>query len=202
MAYPRAIKPNYGLDVANMFAADLGAPALAVTNRIVTTVNMKVGAYTIANAASSDSLPRNVTCTVSKVVENDTMGTIVVVGTDPLGVTITETLTPNNGDTSAGLTTGVKTFKTVTSVTGVGWVSGGTPDTIVVGFGKKIGFPSRALFQHPPITAGTQVFAVMLGGETVAASIAFDADVWQNNSIDASTATYDATKRLVALVLR
>jgi hypothetical protein len=120
-------------------------PLAAVTNRYVTTTNMKVGAYTVANGGlPGDGLAHLVTATVSKVVENDTMGTLVVVGIDNDGVAITDTLTLNNGDTASGLTTGVKAMKRVDTVTGAGWVDGGTPDTIVVGFSAVTGLDKAA----------------------------------------------------------
>jgi hypothetical protein len=202
MTYGRAIKTNYGLDLGNVYAANLGAPALASTNRIVTSVNMKVGAYTIANAASSDSLARNVIATVSKAVENDTMGTLVIVGTDINGTSITETLTLNNGDTSAGLTVGTRAFKTVTSVTGAGWVTGGTADTIVVGFGNKIGVPNSAIRQAPAVAAGAQAFATFLGGALVTATIGYDATDISKCTVDASAGTYNGSKKLVTLFYR
>jgi len=72
----------------------------------------------------------------------DTNGTIVVVGKDLAGNTITETLTPDAGKTVAG----AKAFAEITSITGAGWVidgSEGTADKITVGFGAIIGLPDK-----------------------------------------------------------
>jgi hypothetical protein len=108
----------------------LGAATAAVTNRFVASANMKVGAYTIANAAPAVAGARNVTVTHTQVGGvTDTLGTIVVVGKDLLGFTITETITPVDGNTA----TGTKWFASITSVTGAGWVVDTTADTIVVG---------------------------------------------------------------------
>jgi len=60
---------------------------------------------------------------------DDTLGTVVFVGTDLLGQAVTETLTPVNGST----VTGTAIFRTVTSVTGVGWVINTGNDTLVCG---------------------------------------------------------------------
>ncbi len=108
----------------------IAATTAAVTNRFVASANMKVGAYTIANASPVWGGGCLVTVTHTEVGGGvDTLGTIVVVGMDPSGQEITETITPLNGTVA----TGTKIFRTVTSVTGVGWVIGTGNDTIVVG---------------------------------------------------------------------
>jgi hypothetical protein len=106
------------------------ATTAAVTNRIVASANMKVGAYTIANASPVWSGGALITVTHTEVGGGvDTLGTIDIVGTNLLGQTITETITPLNGTVA----TSTKIFRSVTSVTGVGWVIGTGNDTIVVG---------------------------------------------------------------------
>jgi hypothetical protein len=108
----------------------LGAATAAVTNRFVASANMKVGAYTVANAAPAVPGGRHVTVTHTQVGGvTDTLGTIVVVGRDLSGNVITETITPLDGTVA----TSTKVFISVTSVTGVGWVIDTTADTIVVG---------------------------------------------------------------------
>jgi hypothetical protein len=110
-------------------ATHLAAATAAVANRFVASANMKVGAYTVANAAPAVPGARKVTVTHTAVDTVDTLGTIVVVGKDLLGNAITETITPLNGT----IATGTKYFASVTSVTGVGWVIADGNDTIVVG---------------------------------------------------------------------
>lgn len=106
------------------------ATTAAVTNRYVTSTNMKVGAYTLANTTPAWSGAGLVTVTHTEVGGGvDTLGTIVVVGVDLAGQTRTDTITPVNGTTA----TGVIPFRTISSVTGVGWVIGTGNDTIVVG---------------------------------------------------------------------
>jgi hypothetical protein len=113
-----------GLTVTNT-----AATTAAVTNRFVTTTNMKVGAYTLANTTPVWSGACFITVTQTVVVTADTMGTIVVVGVDLAGQTRTETLTPVADST----VTGVVPFRTITSLTGVGWVIAGSNDTLVIG---------------------------------------------------------------------
>ena len=107
----------------------LGAPA-AVANGYVVSVNMLVGAYTLA-ATQPTFGARHVTLVRTVVVEADTPGTVVVLGVDAYGKIISETLVVG----ATGVTvTSVLYFATITSLNGVGWVSGGTPDTIVIGW--------------------------------------------------------------------
>jgi len=147
-----------------------GQPATADVDWFVTITNMKVGAYTVANAAPTGGGTRNVTCTVAQVVEDDTEGTLDIVGTDIDDQVLLETITPLIGSTIQG----TRAFKTVTSVTGVGWIDGGTEDTITVGFGDLIGLPDYLLHDtvlfvlynnvregtHPTVTSSTTVLAL------------------------------------------
>ena len=65
----------------------LGSPVVDDVDRIVTSVNMKVGAYTIA---AQPDVPRNITVTQTAVGTEDTNGTVVIVGTDMNDNVITE----------------------------------------------------------------------------------------------------------------
>ena len=106
------------------------ATTAAVANRFVTSTNMKVGAYTVANASPVWSGGCFVTVTHTQVGGvTDILGTIVVVGTNLSGQSITETITPLDGTVA----TGTKVFRTITSVTGAGWVIDTGNDTLVVG---------------------------------------------------------------------
>jgi hypothetical protein len=105
------------------------ATTAAVTNHFVTSTNMKVGAYTIANASPVWSGGCLVTFAHVSVTGTDTLGTVALVGTDLLGQTISETLTPVADST----VTSTKVYRTVTSVTGAGWVINTGNDTIMVG---------------------------------------------------------------------
>lgn len=170
--------------------AMLADVVLASTNRIVTSTNMIVGAYTIANPSSADLLARNVTVTATQVGGvNDTPGTIIVTGTNINGDTITETITPVQGSTVAGL----KAFKTVTGVVGAGWVINTGNDTIVVGFGTCVGLPFK-------LNAAADVMFAVLGTAIVAATVvAGGVNGFESSTIDTSAATYDAAKDLMVV---
>lgn len=106
------------------------ATTAAVTNRFVTSVAMKVGSYTVANASPvwSGGCFVTVTHTINDTL--DTLGTITITGTNLAGQAQSESITPLNGTVA----TSTKVYRTVTAVTGVGWVQGGTgADSIVVG---------------------------------------------------------------------
>ena len=105
------------------------ATTAAVTNRFVTTANMKVGAYTIANASPVWSGACLVTLTHTTVAGTDTLGTVTLVGTDINNQVITEVLTPVADST----VTSVNAYRTLVSATGAGWVAVSTADTIVIG---------------------------------------------------------------------
>lgn len=114
---------------------NLAVATVATANRFVTTTNMIVGAYTLANTTMPTMGARLITVTHTTVaVGTDTLGTIDVVGTDLAGNVLSETITP----LTDAVATGTKWFRTVTSVTGVGWVIAGGNDTIVVGCGARV----------------------------------------------------------------
>jgi hypothetical protein len=110
-------------------ATPIAATTAAVTNRFVVSANMKVGAYTIANASPVWAGGCFVTCAHVTVTGTDTLGTVALVGTDLAGNVISETLTPVADST----VTSTKIYRTVTSLTGAGWVINTGNDTIQFG---------------------------------------------------------------------
>jgi len=112
----------------------LGTPELDDDGQVVTTENMKVGTYTIA---ASPDVPRVVTVTHVAVGAVDTLGTITIAGRDSSDEPISEVITPSNGAT----VTGLKAFKTITTITGADWVINEGNDTIIVGTGPALGLP-------------------------------------------------------------
>jgi len=108
----------------------LSASTAAVTNRFVTSTNMSLTPYTIANGG----LPTwqggcFVTVTHTTVAGTDTLGTMTLVGVGLDGQVQSETLTPVADST----VTSTKAYKSVTSLTSLGWVAVSTADTIVAG---------------------------------------------------------------------
>ena len=155
-----------------------GSPVVDDVDWFVASADMKVGAYTLAHTAP-DVGARNVTVTQTAVDAEDTNGTIVIVGTDLAGNVITETLTPNDGATVAG----AKCFATITSITGVGWVTAGGKDKVTLGFGPKIGLPDK-------LTDTAQVFATSLNNvkEATAAAVTVSATALESNGVDLDSA--------------
>jgi type IV secretory pathway protease TraF len=115
-----------------------------VNNKIVTTTNMKLGAYTIA---AQPIVPALLSVLVTAVTGNDTMGTITFVGTDIYDAPLTEVVIPIPGTTVC--TTNM--FKTVTSATGAGWVINTGNDTIIIGVASIVaptGYYFNTLIVH------------------------------------------------------
>lgn len=170
---------------------NLGTPVVADLDKIVVSANMKVGAYT---KAADPDVPRNITVKVITVGTADTMGTIVVVGTNYADEAITETITPVSGATVEG----IKAFKTTTSVTGEGWVIDaveGTADTIEVGVGNELGLPLA-------LSAATQMIFGILGTTITAhnPTIAVVPTICET-TIDMSAGTYNGSKAALVFVV-
>jgi hypothetical protein len=117
------------------------AATAAVTNRLVTSTDMKAGAYTVANAGAMPSAgARHVTVTRTVVGGTaDTPGKITVTGKSISGHAITEDIVPG---ANGVLVAGAKWFASVDGIAGSGWAidTGGTPaaDTIIVGCGAEV----------------------------------------------------------------
>lgn len=162
LVLPTPVADGYTLRVWGWRAYTAGLPD-ADPDRFIVSATMKVGAYTLAATTQPDGVARPIVAKVTKVVENDTMGTLAIVGTDALTAAQTETLTLNNGDTASGLTTSTKSFLTVTSMTGSGWVTGGTADTIMVGFGDPVDDLSDEYNRIPLLKAKAILYRQQLG---------------------------------------
>jgi hypothetical protein len=110
--------------------SNTAATTAAVANRIVTIANMKVGTYTIANASPVWGGGALITITHATVAAGtDTLGTVTIDGTSITGAVQSEVITP----VADAVATGTKIFRSVTAVTGAGWVIAGGNDTITVG---------------------------------------------------------------------
>jgi len=95
-------------------------------DKIVTSTNMKNGAYTVA---AQPTAPCLLSVLATAVGSADTMGKVTFVGTDENGTAITEEVIPI-ADTTVYTT---NMFKSVTSATGSGWTIGEGNDTIKIG---------------------------------------------------------------------
>jgi hypothetical protein len=114
---------------------NLSAANAADADRFLLSVDMKVGAYVLDQTTIGTQGARHVTVTRTVVEAADTPGTIVLVGRDLSGQTISETVAVG-GDGIAVPT--VKWFASLISATGVGWVTAGAADTITIGYGADI----------------------------------------------------------------
>ena len=141
-------------EVERFLKTFVATPAAAVANRYFASAAMHNGAYTVANGGlPGDGLAHNVTVAETAVDVEDTNGKLVIEGKDIRGYTISEEIIPDAGVTVQG----AKAFSLITSITGVGWVQGGTgPDTIVIGFGDLVGLPDVLL-------AASDVFLAAVG---------------------------------------
>ena len=109
------------------------AATAAVADRFITVTAMKRGTY--GAPANAGAMPtagaRKVTITLTRngAVDNP-LGTVTIAGTNLLGQTISEVITPLDNT----IATGTLYFKTVTAVTGGNtWVTADAADSIVVG---------------------------------------------------------------------
>lgn len=115
----------------------LSAANAADADYFLNSVDMKVGAFTLDETTIPTAGARKVTVKHTAVGTADTLGTVTIVGKDLAGQTITEVITPLDGDTASG----VKWFKSITSATGAGWVVDEveeTADTIEIGYGADV----------------------------------------------------------------
>jgi hypothetical protein len=97
---------------------NISAAPVGDANGYLASTDMKVGAYTlIANVPTFGA--RHVTCTRTITDTADTAGTLVLVGKDLSGQTITETLTVG---ANSIVVSSSKYFAYLTSATGAGWV--------------------------------------------------------------------------------
>ena len=168
---------------------NLGAPVVADVDRIVVSANMKVGTYTIA---AQPDVPRNITVKRTAVSTADTGGTIAIVGRDSDGKVITETISVgSDGVTVAG----TKAFDSVASVTGAGWVTASTADTIEIGVGTELGLPV-AVSAAAKMVLGILDTTITAHNATVSTppSVA-------GTTVDMSAGTYDGSKNALVFVV-
>ena len=171
---------------------NLGAPALADDDLIVTSTNMKVGSYTVA---AQPDIPRNITVTVTAGATADTLGTVTISGTNYDDDEISEVITPVAGSAIAG----TKAFKSVTTVVGAGWVIDaveGTNDTIKVGIGNELGLPLM-------LDSAVEIMMGILGTEIASTTnpTVSNPVTLEGTTIDISSKIYNGTKEALIFVV-
>jgi hypothetical protein len=137
------VGPAIKSDLLSPVCFSPGSPAVSDDDRFVVSVDMKVGAYTLAQTTMPEAaIARKLLITVTTDTGADTMGTLDIVGTDIAGNPLTETIAP----VSASAVETLNAFKTLVSITGVGWIIGGgagTEDAIKIGTSESLGLPDK-----------------------------------------------------------
>ena len=166
-------------------------PAAAVANRYFASAAMHNGAYAVANGGlPGDGLAHNVTVAETAVDTEDTNGKLIIEGKDVRGYTIMEEIIPDAGVTVQG----AKAFSLITSITGVGWVQGGSgADTIVIGFGDLVGLPDVLL-------AASDVFLVGVGTALLNAPTVAVGPAHCQNTVTATGANGTNKLRVIYLI--
>lgn len=172
------------IDRSHLAHYQIASPLAGVADHFVASVNMAVGAYTLANASPGDGSARSVVAIRTVVGGADTPGTLVITGTDLAGDVITETI--NVGATGVAVPT-TRAFATVTSIVGAGWVidGPGDEDTLVVGFGDLVGLPD--LLSHNTVLLA----ALNNAREAVAPTVTVSATVLSLNTVTLNSALVD-----------
>lgn len=145
----------------------------------------------ITSGLSNPPCPRNVTATAGGTAGDIKAIQVIVAGTNFLDEAITETL-PAFTENTAGIVTGSKAFKTVTSVTIPAHDGNGA--TTAVGFGDKLGLPYK-------LAEDSVLYATHNGArEGTAPTVAFSSSAIESNTVDLNTAL-DGSAVVVALVV-
>jgi hypothetical protein len=177
------VGPAIKSDLLSPVCFSPGSPAVSDDDRFVVSVDMKVGDYTVAVGTMPEAaIARKLLITVTADTGNDTMGTLNIVGTDIAGAALTETIAP----VAAGSVETLNAFKTVTSITGAGWVIGGgagTEDAIKIGTSESLGLPDK-------LSDTAQVLCASLAGvkEATAPAVVVHATTLAKNTVNLNSA--------------
>jgi hypothetical protein len=145
-----------------------GSPALGTATAIHAAV-ATAAASTVTTGITNPDAPRNLTATPGGTTANVLAVSVVVNGTDITGKAISETLPAFSAGASTAVT-GVKAFKTVTSIV---FPIVGAATTVSIGTGAKLGLPV-------PLSRN-RIFNAYLGGvkEATAPTLVTNTDVAQ-----------------------
>lgn len=165
---------------APLLAVDSRLKALTATSASVTT--------TISTFLAQPDVPRNIVITTGGTTADCKLATVVVNGTNFFDVAISENFAI--ADNQAGATTGVKAFKTVTSV--VIPAQDGAGCTYKVGTGAKLGLKAC-------MATADHYFHTGFGGvkEATAATVVASATAVENNTITLNSAL-DGSSNVIA----
>jgi len=153
--------------------------ALGVANGVHAAVTDNGSQQVITTGFTNPPYPRNVTATAGGTAADIKAVQVIVTGTDIDDQVITETLPAFTVDT-AGIVTGSKAFKTVTSVTIP--AHDGTGATTAIGFGAKLGLPDK-------LPANTVLLAALAGvKEATPPTVAVDSSNLYGNTVTLNSA--------------
>lgn len=166
--------------------------ATAVANGVHAAVTDTGSPQTITTGITNPPYPRNITATAGGTAGDIKAVQVVVTGTNYLDAVITETLPAFTVDT-AGIVSGAKAFKTVTSYALP--AHDGTGATTALGFGDILGLPF--LLQD-----GNSVLLATLAGvkEATPPTVVADVDEVEKNTVDLSSALNGTAVTITLLV--
>ncbi len=176
---------HLGVGSGVLVGEELGQPSALDDNYFLISTVMKATAYTLDQTAlPANNPPRNIIVTHTADGNVDTLGNMVVDGTDVDDGVIQETIAIANGTTAVG----TKAFKTVTACTSASWVADGNADTIEIGFDTLLGLDRV----H---SATSEIFQAQLAGLVrLPDAVVIDAVDVEENTISLTGGTYDGSK--------
>jgi hypothetical protein len=189
------VGPAIKSDLLSPVCFSPGSPAVSDDDRFVVSVDMKVGAYTLAQTTMPEAaIARKLLITVTTDTGADTMGTLAIVGTDIAGNAISETIAP----VSASSVETLNAFKTLVSITGVGWIIGGgagTEDAIKIGTSESLGLPDK-------LSDTAQVLCASLAAvkEATAPAVVVHATTLAKNTVNLNSALGGTAVKIYYLV--
>lgn len=164
------------------------SPAVGAATAVHAAVTDTAVQVVVTTAITNPDYPRNVTATAGGTSTDIKAIQVIVAGTDIDGNAISETL-PAFTVNTAGIVTGSKAFKTVTSITIP--AHDGTGATTAIGTGAKLGLPIK---MHRNGVIRTHFGGVV---EATAATVAFSSTALESNTatlnstLDASQVIFD-----------
>ena len=173
-----------GVQADRAFPAHFQVAALLATAASAAGIHAAIAcsatlATTVTTAITSPGVPRNITATAGGTAGDIKAVQVTVVGTNFADEVITEVLPVFTVDT-AGIVTGNKAFKTVTSISIPAMDEAGV--TVAVGFGEKLGLPFKLSHNTVLMTFFDNT------KEATAPTVTVSATVLESNTIDLNTA--------------
>lgn len=178
---------------STLHAVALGTPAVADDDFYLAAEEASSDVVEVGVSLASTEPARTVTLTVTETTAEDTVESIVLVGTATSGAEVVEVIDAATWDDSVVFTS-TKAFASVTSVELRGHVVATAADTYDLGFGDELGLDVG-------LSTPSALVLGVLGGAVVTATLTTDAEDTNSNLADLSAGTYDGAKEAFALVV-